>query len=106
MEVTPSSNGFEQQAISRDILTILEEMTSDWEMGFAGKIGPETRLVADLAFESIDVVQLAVSLQEHFRQPNLPFQKLLMTPEGRYVEDLQVSELSDFVYRHLNQSST
>ncbi len=105
MEGPPSSNGFEREAILGDILKILEEMTSDWEMGFAGKIGPETRLVADLAFESIDVVQLAVSLQEHFHQPNLPFQKLLMTAEGRYVDDLRISELSDFVYGHVNQPS-
>jgi len=103
MEGLHSSNGFEKHVILSDILKILDEMTSDWEAGFAGKLGPETRLVADLAFESIDVVQLAVSLQEHFHRQNLPFQELLMTPEGGYVEDLMVSELSDFVHHHLNQ---
>jgi|SRR5437867_5406147 len=105
MEGPHSSNGWEKDVILSDILKILKEMTSDWEMGFTGKIGPETHLVADLAFESIDVVQLSVTLQEDFHQPNLPFQKLLMTPEGRYVEDLRVSELSDFMYHHLNQPS-
>jgi len=102
MEGVQSSRGFDKQAILGDILKILEDMTSDWEMGFAGKIDPETRLVADLAFESLDVVQLAVAIEEHFKSSGLPFQKLFMRRDGGYVDDVRVSEVVDFLYNHIN----
>ncbi|GIX45858.1 MAG: acyl carrier protein [Candidatus Tectimicrobiota bacterium] len=90
-----------RETILHGVVQILTDMTADWEDAFTGPIGPETRLVADLAFESIDVVQLAVAIEEHFQHPNLPFQKLLMR-DGRYVEDLQVADLVEFLYTHLN----
>ncbi|HEV8440140.1 MAG TPA: phosphopantetheine-binding protein [Methylomirabilota bacterium] len=84
----------------KDVVNILNDMTTDWEVGFKGKIGPDTSLVADLAFESIDVVQLAVALEEHFGQEGLPFEKMLMT-EGRYVDDLRVDQVVSFLADHL-----
>jgi acyl carrier protein len=106
MEGVQSSKGFEKQAILGEILKILEDMTSDWEMGFAGKIGPETRLVADLAFESLDVVQLAVAIEEHFKSSGLPFQKLFMRRDGGYVDDVRVSEVVDFLFNHINNGGS
>lgn len=101
MEDIQSSNRLEEHAILGEILKILENMTLDWEMGFAGKIGPETRLVADLAFESLDVVQLAVAIEEHFKRSGLPFQKLFMTLDGGYVDDVRVSDVVEFLCRHI-----
>ena len=92
-----------REAILHEVSMILADMTDDWETGFSGSIGVETRLVGDLCFESIDVVQLAVSLEEHFQRPELPFQKLLMV-DGRYVDDLRVSDLVDFLHEYLNNS--
>jgi acyl carrier protein len=102
MESLRGNSRFVKETILGDLLKILEEMTSDWEMEFAGAIGPETHLVADLSFESIDVVNLAITIEEHFQRRNLPFQKLVMTPDGRYVDDLCVSELVDFLCTHIN----
>lgn len=93
-------NVFGKDVILSDIVKILQDMTSDWEMGFSGKIGSETRLIGDLGFESIDIVQLAVAIEEHFNRRDLPFQDLFMT-DGRYVEDLKVSDLVDFLCAHL-----
>jgi acyl carrier protein len=95
--MTHVGNGIEREDVLREILAILEELTADWDMGFDGPMGPETRLVADLAFESIDVVQLIIAIEEHFQRRNLPFQKLLLAPDGGYVDDLRVAELVDFV---------
>ena len=103
-EVLQKDIRFAREAILNDILEILEDLTSDWEMEFLDKIGPETRLVSDLTFESIDIVQLSVSVEEHFDHRRLPFQKLIMKPDGQYVEDVQVSELVDFLYSALNDS--
>jgi acyl carrier protein len=90
----------DRDAIVKDVVNVLNDMTTDWEAGFQGKIGPDTLLVADLGFESIDVVQLAVALEEHFGQEGLPFDKMLMT-EGRYVDDLRVEQVVSFLAEHL-----
>ncbi len=52
----------EPEAIRDGVVRILEDMTSDWETEFAGPIGPDTRLGAELGFCSIDIVQLALAL--------------------------------------------
>ena len=96
----------EKDTILKDVLEILEDMTCDWEMGFAGAIDSQTHLVADLEFESIDVVQLAVAVEEHFNRQNLPFQKLFMTVDGYYVDDLRVLDLVDFLYASLNNGTS
>jgi acyl carrier protein len=92
---------YDRQTITDDVLAILQDMTSDWDTGFSGAIGPETRLVADLAFESIDVVQLIVALEERYQRRDLPFEELLMAG-GRYVDEIRVSEAVQFLHRHLN----
>jgi acyl carrier protein len=89
-------SGEDYEAVMRGIVKILEDMLSDWE-GFEGAIGPDTRLVADLACSSVEIVELAVTIEDHFDLPDLPFQDLLMTADGNYVDDLRVAELTEFV---------
>jgi acyl carrier protein len=91
-------------AILTDLLKILEEVTSDWDVGLAGAIGPETRLVGDLGFESIDAVQLIIAIEEHYQRRDLPFEELFMA-EGRYVDEVRVSDAVDFLARHLGGRS-
>jgi acyl carrier protein len=103
MENPRSNARFTKDAILADILEILEDMTSDWDMGFAGKISPETRLAADLAFESIQVVQLGIAIEERFHAQELPFQELFML-DDRNGRDLRVADLVDFLYTQFNAS--
>lgn len=84
--------------VEAKVLTILNGMTQDWELDTSTGIGPQMGLMQDLAFESVDVVQLAVLLEQNFGQ-GLPFEKLFMR-EGDYVDELYVSEVVDFVARH------
>lgn len=93
---------FDKEVILNDLLKILEN-TVDWE-NFVGAIGPETRLVADLGFASADLVILASEIEEQYKRQNLPFYKLFMTANGRYVDDLHVSELVNFLHNHLNNN--
>lgn len=95
---TGTGNGIE--AVMSSLIRIIEEVTGDWETGFAGGVGADTRLIADLGFESIDVVHLIITLEEHFRRQDLPFEKVLMK-DGRYVDDLRVGELAEFLAAHL-----
>jgi acyl carrier protein len=97
---TTPTGRIDSQIITRDLAQILENMTSDWDSEFDGGIGPETCLIADLGFESIDVVQLVVAIEEHFQHRDLPFGELLMA-DGRYVDDLSVGNIVNFLSRQL-----
>jgi acyl carrier protein len=90
--------------VFQDLVTLIEDMTDDWETGFTGGLKPETRIMADLGFESIDVVHLIIAIEEHYKREDLEFEKLLMH-EGRYVDDLTLRELADFLGSHLTASS-
>lgn len=88
------------QDVSSRLIGILSDMTSDWDLDLDDKIDRDTRLIADLAFESIDIVELVVSIEQAFATRGIPFEQLLMI-EGRYVDDLSVGQVSDFVAANL-----
>ena len=90
-----------RSAIERIVLQVLKDLTADWDTDYAGAIGPDTRLIADLDFESIDVVELVVSLEGRLQRKDLPFEKLLMQ-DGRYVEDMTVGQVVDFMHAQLS----
>jgi acyl carrier protein len=91
-----------RQSILRTVTEILADITADWDLEFSGGIGPQTMLIADLAFESIDVVELVVALEERFGRRDLPFEELLMV-DGRYVDDLSVAQIVDFLLAHVDE---
>lgn len=80
------------------IADILKDMTQEWELDL-DEIQPETKLVEDLSFGSIDVIHLVVAIEEHFQQ-KLGFNELLMD-NGQYVDDISVGELVNFVSQKL-----
>lgn len=87
---------FTHAELERDLIALLTDMTQDWDLSFTSGITPETRLMADLAFESIDVVQLVVAIEAHLQRRHLHFEQLMMV-DGRYVQELQVKEIVDFL---------
>ena len=98
MSVSDVSN---RATVEGVVLQILKDLTADWDSDFAGQIGPDTMLIADLDFESIDVVELVVSLEGRLQRKDLPFEKLLMQ-DGRYVEDMSVGQVVDFLHANLS----
>ena len=84
--------------VQDEILTTMRELADDWE--YSDPITQETRLMADLGMESLELVILGVSLQQRYGQ--LPFNDLLIQLGERPVEerDLTVGELVGFVCRH------
>ena len=89
-----------EQDVSCQLVGILTDMTSDWDIELDSEINRETRLIADLAFESIDIVELVVAIEQTFNSRGIPFERLLMV-DGRYVDDLSVAQVSDFVAANL-----
>ncbi len=94
--------GTTREKILENLVQILEDMTADWDMELDDSIGEATRLMADLEFESIDVVQFIVAIEERFQRRGMPFEELLME-DGRYVDEITVRDTVDFLDRHLGQ---
>ena len=81
-----------------DMLGLITQLAGDWE--YSGVVTAETRLLADLGLESLDLVILGTSLQERYGR--LPFSEFLAEIGQRPVEerDVSVGELVAFVGRH------
>jgi acyl carrier protein len=75
-------------------------MVRDWDLDLAEPISMEARLVADLGFGSVDLMQLVVAIEKEFGVRGLPFEQLLMR-EGRYVNEIYLKELVGFLSTHL-----
>ena len=80
------------------ILALLREAQGDWE--FDGEIGPDTRFVADLGLESLEIVVLSTMVQQQYGR--LPFPQFFDEIGQRPVEerDVSVVELATFVCEH------
>lgn len=90
-----------KESILQNIIGILKDMTCDCDMELSGPIGSDTKLIAELEFSSIDIVQFVVAIEQCFKRRGFPFEKLVMT-DGRYVDEIKVNEVVDFIYKHLN----
>lgn len=90
-----------KEIILQSIIGILKDMTCDCDMELSEPIGSDTKLIAGLEFSSIDIVQFVVAIEQCFKRRGLPFEKLVMT-DGRYVDEIKVSDVVDFLYAHLN----
>lgn len=98
-----ASGDFMQPSLAQvetEIVDILKDMTQDWGLDEDDEIGPSTRLVGDLEFSSVDIIHLVVAIEEKFNRPRMGFEELLMV-EGRYVDDLEVKQVAEFVNKRL-----
>lgn|SRR5262245_44995287 len=91
---------YTREQILTDVLALLNSVVGDWD--FDGSIDVDTRLFADLMFESLDVVVLGSKVQEHFGQ-TFPFPAFFAEIGQRDVRDLTIGEWVDFIERHLRQ---
>ena len=76
----------------------LAEFVEDW--GLDVEITAKTSLVDDLEFDSIDVIQFVVAMENAFGSRSFGFQSLLMQG-GRYVDDLTVGQIEEFLSSRL-----
>ena len=83
------------------VISVLQDLTVDWDLDLEHGITPDTRLMADLAFESIDVVQFIVSLEQRLGRKGISFENLFMR-DGDYVHELTVREIVAFLQDNLD----
>ena len=86
--------------IMADVLDLLNSVVRDWE--FEGTVGANTRLFADLNFESLDLVVLGAKVQERFGQ-TFPFPEFFAEIGQRDVRDLTIGEWVSFMERYMQK---
>ncbi len=82
--------------LEKQLAELLVDFTQDWDTQPEGGITGESKLLADLGFESIDVIQFMVAIEEDIAGRKLPFNDLVMQ-DGRYVDDLSVRQIAEFL---------
>jgi acyl carrier protein len=88
----------QEAKVLADILELLDELKGDWE--YSGEIEPDTRFVAELGLESLEIVVLSTMIQQRYGR--LPFPEYFDEIGQRPVEerDVTVAELVNFVCEH------
>ena len=86
------------EQVLAEVLDLVHSVAKDWE--YDAPVNEHTRLYADLAFESLDLVVLGAAVQERFGQA-FPFPDLFAEVGQREVRDLTIGEWVDFLERHL-----
>ena len=82
-----------------DVLEILREKTKKLDSDFSGTLTEQTRIVGDLNFESVIIVEFCMAIGKHF-QKKLPFQNLVFQ-NGQF-QDFTVGQLLTFLEDHLS----
>lgn len=85
-----------RDALTSTVIGVLQDTIKDWDLELEDEIGAETTLIEDLAFESIDIVQLSVALEQALGRKDLPFEKLFIE-DGAYVDDVSVNDIVSFL---------
>lgn len=81
------------------VIAVVDDLVQDWGLDIDGGIGAATRVVADLQFASVDIIQLCVALEQTYER-KFGFQDLLMK-DGSYVGDLTLAQFAQFVQSRL-----
>ena len=90
-----------REQVKAEVLNLLSAASDDWE--YSGTITPETGLLGDLGFESLELVILGVSIQEHFKR-TMPFPEYLAGLGEQQAKDVYVGDLIEFTYQHVAQA--
>jgi acyl carrier protein len=88
------------ESVEKTVIGVVADLIQDWGLDLDEGVGGQSRLVNDLDFSSVDIIQLCVALEQHYER-KLGFQDLLMH-DGSYVADLSLAQVSKFVLDRLN----
>jgi acyl carrier protein len=86
----------DRATLQQTVIAVLLDTVQDWDLELDEDITGTTTLITDLAFESIDVVQFCVALEQALGRKGLPFEKLFID-DGAYVDDVSVAGVVDFL---------
>ena len=88
-------------SLLRDVTAAIEQAAGRAAGMAPAPIRPDAFLGSDLGLSSIAVARLAGILRKRFGRKTLPFHMLFVRPDGAMLQDLRVSDLVEFLERHL-----
>jgi acyl carrier protein len=94
------SSNLRKETTEATVVAVVEDLIQDWGLDLDDGVQPSTKVVDDLEFASVDIIQLCVALEECFER-KLGFQNLLMK-NGSYVGDLSIAQFAAFIDTRLN----
>lgn len=100
MEANTQGKTLSRDALVTQLIAVLDDFIADWDTELDEAMSEDTLLLEDLGFESIDIIQLVVAIEEAVGRRKLPFDRLLME-DGRYVDDLTIGQIADFLLEEL-----
>ncbi|MDC3957713.1 hypothetical protein [Polyangium jinanense] len=83
--------------ILKIVQTVVGEIIEDWHLDV--EITPETQLVADIGFTSMDFIDLFASIDTQLRR-KIAYEPLLQTPGGNYRADITSGEIASFIWKN------
>ena len=90
MDTNDARIAVDPEMIERKVIATLEDLVQDWDI--EEPIHGGTKVVADLGFESIDLIQMVAALERAFKLKGGSLVEMLVEG-GRYVDDLTVDEI-------------
>ncbi len=94
-----------RQELYARLIPLIARVARDWEPeDLEEEVDEETRLIADLDLTSVDFVDLFVAIEADLGR-RIGFHDLLMV-DGRYIDDLAIGELIDYLQRKLGGAET
>jgi acyl carrier protein len=100
MENTGTGRAWTRDQIRADVLEIVRDKSQTLGSSLPGSLTEETRIVADLDFESVMIVEFCMAVGKHFRK-KLAFQSLVFH-DGQF-QDFTVGQLITFLEDHLSR---
>ena len=84
----------DHETIKKTVIATLADLVQDWDI--EEPIEGSTKVVADLGFESIDLIQMVAALERAFKLKGGSLVEMLVA-DGRYVDDLTVDRIVERV---------
>ena len=86
------TSGLRRNTTLATVIAIVQDLVQDWGLDDSTAASAKTLLAAELAFTSVDIIQLCVALEECYGR-RFAFQDLLMR-NGSYMGDLSLGQLA------------
>ena len=86
--------------ITETVIATVTNITQDWNL--SADVRPETRLISELGFTSMDAIDLFAMLDIAFHS-KLPFEQFAVVgANGEYRQEFTVAEVAEFVDTHFD----
>lgn len=86
--------------ITELVIKSVNGITQSWNLDVTTV--PKTKLIDELGFSSMEFIDLLATLEARLQQ-KLQYERLLMTDQGTYRQELTIEELSNFIYENFDQ---